>query len=634
MPQITLPDGKKLSFSNATTGLEIANSIGAGLAKASLAVTCNGDLRDLNDPITEDSAVSIITNSSDEGAEIIRHSTAHIMAEAVKELYPNTQVTIGPSIHNGFYYDFAKDSPFSSDDLENIEAKMQDIIARDEPFVKEVWTKQHAVEYFKSIGEEYKLELIEAIPDGQDISIYKQGEFLDLCRGVHVPSTGKIGAFKLTKVAGAYWRGDSNNAMLQRIYGLAFATKKELNKYIVQLEEAEKRDHRKLGKELDLFHFEESAQGQPFWHDKGYTIYRILENFVRKKRDEHGYKEVRTPLMMNKEHWERSGHWDKFRENMFISEVEDKTLALKPMSCPGHVVIFNQHLRSYRELPLRMAEFGQVFRNEPSGALHGLMRVRAFTQDDSHIFCTEDQITSETIEFCKLLEEIYTAFGFDKIKIKLADRPDSKVGDDATWDKAEACLKDAIDATGLPYSINKGEGAFYGPKLEFVLTDAIGRDWQCGTLQVDFVLPERLDASYIGKDGEKHRPVFLHCALLGSLERFLGILIEHYGGKFPLWLAPVQVVVAGVTNDVDDYAKEVYNKLLESGLRAELDISSDKIGYKIREYSTKKVPVIFAVGKNEQDERTVSIRRLGSKNQTFLPVEEAISNLTNETNEI
>lgn len=628
--QITLPDSTKLDFDNNPTGLEVASRIGAGLAKASLAVKVNGKMQDLNQPITEDANIEIITSKSDEGLDIIRHSTAHIMAEAVKEIYPEVQVTIGPSIENGFYYDFAKDDHFSTDDLEKIEAKMREIIAKDEPFVREVWTKQQAIDFFKSQGEEYKLELIEAIPDGEALSVYKQGNFIDLCRGPHVPSTGKLGAFKLTKVAGAYWRGDSDNEMLQRIYGVAFDTDKELKKYLIRLEEAEKRDHRKLGKELDWFAFNEDAQGQCFWFPKGYTLFRIVEQLIRQKKEDNGYVEIKTPLLMNREHWEKSGHWDKFRENMFVSEVENKTLALKPMNCPGHVVVFNQHLRSYKDLPYRISEFGQVFRNEASGALHGLFRVRSFIIDDAHIFCTPEQITEETIKFCKLLEETYKTFGFSEVKIKFADRPDNKAGDDATWDRAESSLKEAIDATGLEYTLNKGEGAFYGPKLEFVLTDAIGRDWQCGTLQVDFVLPERLDANYIGADGARHRPVFLHCALLGSLERFIGILVEHFAGKLPLWLTPVQVVVAGVTNEVDEYAEYVKNKLVENGIRAELDISSDKIGYKIREHSTKKVPVIFAVGKNEAENETVSIRRLGSKDQSSASLDDAISTLIKE----
>ncbi len=627
---ITLPDGNVKHFAHGTTGLDVATSIGAGLAKAALAIEINGDLRDLSRVIESDAKIRIITGKDEEGLEVIRHDAAHILAEAVKELYPETQVTIGPAIDDGFYYDFARDKPFTPDDLVAIEARMHEIVKRNETINREEWDRDEAVKFFKSIGEHYKAEIIASIPSSEKISLYRQGEFIDLCRGPHAPSTGKVQAFKLMKVAGAYWRGDSKNAMLQRVYGTAWADEKQLKAYLTRLEEAEKRDHRRIGREMNLFHVQEEAVGQVFWHPKGWTLYRTLENFIRTKLQKNGYQEVKTPIMVDRALWEASGHWEKFRENMFISEAEEKTLAIKPMNCPCHVQIFKQGLKSYRDLPLRMAEFGCCHRNESSGSLHGIMRVRGFTQDDAHIFCMEDQITSETVAFCNLLLEVYKALGFNEVRVKFSDRPEKRAGTDETWDRAEGALKDAVTAAGLEYTLNPGEGAFYGPKLEFVLRDAIGRDWQCGTLQVDFVLPERLDASYIGSDGAKHRPVMLHRAILGTFERFIGILIEEHAGKFPLWLAPLQIMVATVTNEADDYALEVQKVLQEAGLRAECDTGSDKISYKIREHSLAKVPVILAVGKNEMNERTVSMRRIGSQAQEVLALNEVVDKLRNE----
>ncbi len=631
--QITLPDGSVREMAKGTTGAQIAAAIGAGLAKAALAVKVNGEEWDLSRPIDANASIAIITGKSEEALEILRHDFAHLMAEAVKELYPETQVTIGPAIENGFYYDFSRATPFSTDDLGKIEARMAEIIARDEQINREVWKRDDAVKFFQSIGEKYKAEIIASIPANEDISLYRQGNFIDLCRGPHLPSTGKLNAkaFKLTKVAGAYWRGDSRNEMLQRIYGTAWVDEKQLNAYLTQLEEAEKRDHRRIGREMDLFHVQEEAVGQVFWHDKGWTLYRALENYIRAKLKKNNYQEVKTPILVDRTLWEKSGHWEKFRENMFTSESdEERVLAIKPMNCPCHVQIFNVGLKSYRDLPLRMAEFGACHRNEPSGALHGIMRVRGFTQDDAHIFCTEDQITSETVNFCNLLQQVYKELGFTEVRVKFSDRPAKRAGTDATWDKAEGALKDAVKAAGLEYTLNPGEGAFYGPKLEFVLKDTIGRDWQCGTLQVDFVLPERLDAAYIGQDGAKHRPVMLHRAILGSFERFIGILIEHHAGKFPLWLAPVQVVIATITNDVDSYAHEVKAALEAAGLRAQVDTGSDKISYKIREHSLGKIPVIFAVGKREMEEKTVSVRRLGSEKQEVLALESIIATLRAE----
>jgi len=615
---ITLPDGTVRTYSVGVTGMDIAASIGAGLAKAAIAVQVNGMSMDLSRPITEDAAVSIITLKHEEGLDILRHDTAHLLAHAVQELFPGTQVTIGPNIENGFYYDFARDVPFTPDDLVSIEVKMQELVKQHIPIERIVMQRDEAVAFFKNKGEQYKAEIIASIPQDQDITLYRQGNFTDLCRGPHGPSTGFPKAFKLMKVAGAYWRGDAKNAMLQRIYGTAWANEKDLAQYLHRLEEAELRDHRKLGKAMQLFHIQEEAVGQVFWHPKGWTLYRTLEQFIRIKLQKAGYVEVRTPVLVDRMLWEQSGHWEKFGQHMFTSESEERILAIKPMNCPCHVQIFNQGITSYRDLPLRMAEFGSCHRNEPSGALHGLMRVRGFTQDDAHIFCTEDQITSETIAFCQLLQETYRALGFEKINVKFSDRPPVRAGEDAIWDKAETSLRSAVEAAGLTCTLNPGEGAFYGPKIEFVLTDALGRDWQCGTLQVDFVLPDRLEASYVGADGARHRPVMLHRAILGSFERFIGILIEQYAGKFPLWLAPVQAVVVTITNEADSYASQIYRDLAALGIRAELDCSREQISYKVRSYSHAKVPVIVVVGKKEMEKGEVCIRRLGTNTQETL----------------
>jgi threonyl-tRNA synthetase len=630
MPDITLPDGSTRSFDGPVSGLEVAADIGPGLAKAALVVTVDGELWDLSRPIEKDSAVSIVTAKDDSGLEVLRHDTAHLMAEAVKELYPDTQVTIGPAIEDGFYYDFARAQPFTPEDLGVIEARMQEIIKRDEKIEREVWQRDEAIKFFKQAGEKYKAEIIASIPEDQDVTLYRQGDFIDLCRGPHLPATGRIGAFKLTKIAGAYWRGDSNNEMLQRIYGTAWATEKQLKAYLFRIEEAEKRDHRRLGREMDLFHLQQEAIGMVFWHANGWQLYRTLQNYMRTRLDDAGYVEVKTPELVDRTLWEASGHWEKFREHMFTTQAEDRILALKPMNCPGHVQIFRQGIKSYRDLPLRMAEFGACHRNEPSGALHGLMRVRGFVQDDAHIFCSEDQITPETKNFCDLLMSIYKDFGFEEVRVNFADRPPVRAGADEVWDRAEGALMEAVKSAGLEVHLNPGEGAFYGPKLEFVLRDAIGRDWQCGTLQVDFVLPERLDASYVGEDGERHRPVMLHRAILGSIERFLGILIEHHAGRFPLWLAPRQVVVATITEDSDGYANEVVTRLRAAGLRAETDLRNEKIGYKVREHSVAKLPVILAVGGREADGQTVAMRRLGSKKQEVLALDEALDRLQKE----
>jgi threonyl-tRNA synthetase len=630
---IALPDGSVRSYENPISGEELALDIGPGLAKAALALRIDGEMKDLKTTLDTDTNVEIVTvrEEGDAVLELLRHDAAHVLAEAVKELYPETQVTIGPAIENGFYYDFARNEPFTPDDLEKIEKRMHEIVDRDEQIVREEWERDKAVAFFKDIGEEYKAEIIAAIPADQPIGIYRQGEFQDLCRGPHLPSTKKLGhGFKLMKLAGAYWRGDSNNEMLQRVYGTAWRNEKELKAYLHRLEEAERRDHRKLGKEMDLFHLQEEAVGMVFWHEKGWTLYRTLESYLRHKLEIADYKEVKTPQLVDRKLWEASGHWEKFGEHMYTTESEERTFALKPMNCPCHVQIFNQGITSYRDLPLRMAEFGSCHRYEPSGALHGIMRVRGFTQDDAHIFCTEDQITSETEVFCALLLDIYKDFGFTDVKVKFSDRPEVRAGDDAIWDKAEGSLKDAIEATNIAYSMNPGEGAFYGPKLEFVLTDAIGRDWQCGTLQVDFVLPERLNASYIGEDGAKHRPVMLHRAIFGSMERFIGILIEEYAGRFPLWLAPDQVVVATITDEADDYAREVLAALKAKGLRASLDLRNEKINYKVREHSLAKVPALLVAGKREAEETTISVRRLGEKHQKVLPLDEAIDQLVEE----
>jgi threonyl-tRNA synthetase len=630
---ITLPDGSVKQFDGPMTGAELAADIGPGLAKAAIAIKIDGEILDLAHKIESDSAVEIVTRKSDDALELIRHDAAHVMAEAVQELYPGTQVTIGPSIENGFYYDFARDEPFTPDDLEKIEARMLTIIKRDDAFIREEWDRDDAVRHFSDAGEKFKAQLIRDLPASETISVYRQGEWLDLCRGPHLPSTAHVGnGFKLLKLAGAYWRGDSNNEMLQRIYGTAWRDEKELKAHLTMLEEAGKRDHRRLGREMELFHFQEEAVGSVFWHPKGWTLYRTLETYIRARLEEASYVEVKTPQLIDRGLWEASGHWEKFREHMFTAETEDdRIFALKPMNCPGHVQIFRQGITSYRDLPLRMAEFGSCHRYEPSGALHGLMRVRQFTQDDAHIFCTEDQITAETEAFCDLLLSVYKDCGFDEVKVKFADRPETRAGADDVWDRAEAALTEAVEASGLDYTLNPGEGAFYGPKLEFVLRDAIGRDWQCGTLQVDFVLPERLDAAYIGEDGAKHRPVMLHRAILGSFERFIGILIENYAGRMPMWLAPVQAVVATITSDADAYAVEVRNALDAAGIRAEIDIRNEKINYKVREHSLAKVPAMLVVGQREIDDRKVALRRLGGKDQEFLALDEAVARLAEES---
>ena len=630
---ITLPDGSVKQFDGPVTGAELAAAIGPGLAKAALAIKIDSEVLDLSRSIDADSTVEIVTRKSEDALDLIRHDTAHVMAEAVQALYPGTQVTIGPSIENGFYYDFAREEPFTPDDLEKIEAKMMEIIKRDDVFSREEWDRDDAVRHFTDIGEKYKAQLIHDLPATETISMYRQGDWMDLCRGPHLPSTGHVGkGFKLLKLAGAYWRGDSNNEMLQRIYGTSWRDEKELKAHLMMLEEAEKRDHRRLGREMGLFHFQEEAVGSVFWHPNGWTLYRTLETYIRARLDKANYVEVKTPQLIDRGLWEASGHWEKFRDHMFTAETEDdRVFALKPMNCPGHVQIFRQGMTSYRELPLRMAEFGSCHRYEPSGALHGLMRVRAFTQDDAHIFCTEDQITSETEAFCELLLSVYKDCGFEEVVIKFADRPETRAGEDAVWDRAEAALTEAVEASGLDYTLNPGEGAFYGPKLEFVLRDAIGRDWQCGTLQVDFVLPERLDASYIGEDGEKHRPVMLHRAILGSFERFIGILIENYAGRMPMWMAPVQAVVATITSDADAYAIEVRNALDAAGIRAEVDIRNEKINYKVREHSLAKVPTMLVVGQREVDDRKVALRRLGGKDQEFLALDEAVARLAEES---
>ena len=633
MPQITLPDGSVRSYDAPVTAATIASDIGPGLAKAALIAVVDGDEWDLSRPIESDATVALVTAKDDAALALLRHDCAHVMAEAVLELFPETQVTIGPSIENGFYYDFHRETAFAEDDLASIEQRMHEIVDRDETIVRSVWSRDEAVAFYKKNNEPFKVELVEAIPADQTVTFYQQGDFIDLCRGPHAPSTGKIGhAFKLMKVAGAYWRGDSNRPMLQRIYGTAWTSEKDLNAYLTMLEEAEKRDHRKLGKQLGLFHLQEEAAGSVFWHAKGWVLYREIEAYVRRRLDAAGYSEVKTPQLVDRSLWEASGHWEKFGENMFIAQSEDeRTLALKPMNCPCHVQIFRQGIKSYRDLPLRMAEFGSCHRNEPSGALHGIMRVRAFTQDDAHIFCTEDQITDESVKFCALLQSIYADFGFHDVRVKFSDRPGVRAGDDATWDRAEAALTDATNAAKLDTVLNPGEGAFYGPKLEFVLRDAIGRDWQCGTLQVDFVLPDRLDAEFVGEDGNRHRPVMLHRAILGSMERWIGILIEQYAGRMPAWLAPVQIVVASITDSANDYARQIAAAAAAAGLRVETDLRNEKISYKVREHSVMKVPFILAVGGREAGDGTVALRRLGSNDQQVLDAHEAIAMLRDES---
>jgi threonyl-tRNA synthetase len=629
---VTLPDGRRLEFADPVTGGEIAAAIGPGLAKAAIAIRVDGKPRDLAAVIDRDAAVAVITRDTPEGLEILRHDAAHVMAEAVKELYPGTQVTFGPATETGFYYDFARDEAFTPDDLTKIEARMREIVSRDEKISREVWSRRKAIGYFRKIGERYKAEHIRDIPKAEEVSVYRQGGFVDLCRGPHLPSTGYLGqAFKLMNVAGAYWRGDSRNPQLQRIYGTAWANQKELDQYLFRLEEAERRDHRRLGRELELFHLQEQAVGSVFWHPKGWTLFRTIENYLRKRLDAAGYQEVKAPLLLDRSLWEASGHWENFRENMFIAESRDeKVLALKPMNCPGHVLIFRNRLRSYRELPLRLAEFGSCHRNEPSGALHGIMRVRGFTQDDAHIFCTEDQVTSESIVICQLLLSVYRDFGFDDVEIKFADRPPQRVGSDTVWDRAEHDLKAAVELAGLPYTYNPGEGAFYGPKLEFHLRDALGRQWQCGTLQLDFNMPGRLGAAYVGEDGGRHTPVMLHRAILGSMERFIAILIEHYAGRFPLWLAPVQLVIATITSEAADYAGEVAQACAAAGLRCASDTGNEKIGYKVREHTLAKVPVLLVVGRREAANRSVALRRLGGNEQEVLALGEAVARLKEE----
>ncbi len=631
MPKITLPDGSNKEFDEPVNFDQIALSIGKGLAKATVAGFLNGDLVDASEIVEKDSDVVIVTNSDEEGIEIIRHSCAHLFGHAIKQLYPKVKMAIGPTIDNGFYYDIDLEESLSEKDLAEIEQRMKELAQTDYPVVREVVTREKAIKTFKERDEPYKIEIINDIPDGEVIALYHHDEYIDMCRGPHVTSVRHLRAFKLTKIAGAYWRGKSDNKMLQRIYGTAWTSEKELKNYLILLEEAEKRDHRKLGKEMDLFHFQEEAPGMVFWHSNGWSIYKELEDYIRRKISKVGYEEIKTPQILDKELWVESGHWDKYSENMYTTIIDDRELMIKPMNCPAHIQIYNQGIKSYKDLPLRMAEFGSCHRNEPSGALHGLLRVRNFVQDDAHIFCTEDQIESETINFCKLLQEIYKELGFDKVSIMYADRPEKRVGSDEIWDKAESALLNAAKATGLPFEENKGDGAFYGPKLDFYLHDAIGRTWQCGTLQVDFNMPGRLSASYIGEDNDKHTPVMLHRAILGSLERFTGILIEHYEGRFPIWLSPMQVVIATITSKADDYAKKVESIFRETGIRTILDDRNEKINYKVREHSVNKVPFIFVVGTNEMEDNTVAIRRLGSNNQEILDLEDSISLILKES---
>ena len=627
MPNITLPDGKKLSFDEKVTGKQIVEKISKSLAKEALIMSVDGNLKDLSFEIEKDSKVKILTSKDDDGLDTIRHDTAHILAMAVQELFPGTQVTIGPTIENGFYYDFARKEPFTESDLKKIETKMSEIVDRNETTYREVWERDKAITHFKKMGENYKAEIIQDIPKGEEISIYFHGKWHDLCRGPHLPSTGRIGKhFKLTKVAGAYWRGDSKNEMLQRIYGTSWASKKDLEDYLKRLEEAEKRDHRKLGKEMNLFHFREESPGAVFWHEKGWNLFQKLVNYMRKKQQDAGYKEINTPEILDRSLWEKSGHWEKFGAHMYTSQTPDeKIFAVKPMNCPGCVQVFNQGLKSYRDLPLKMSEFGKVHRYEPSGALHGLLRVRAFTQDDAHIFCTEDQITEQSLSITNLILEIYKDLGFENVILKYSDRPDLRVGSDAVWDKSEKALLKAVKETKLDYSINKGEGAFYGPKIEFVLRDAIGRDWQCGTLQVDLNLPERLGASYVEKDGSKKVPVMLHRALFGSLERFIGILIENYSGKLPFWISPLQTVVIPVSDEFDEYSKKVNKKLIDAGFSSEVDLKNHNLNYKIRDHSLSKVPILLICGKKEVDSNSVTIRRLDSNKQENIELKKFIT---------
>ena len=633
MLNITLLDGKKLKFTGKVNGYDIAKTISPSLAKKALVIKVNDSFKDLSAIIEKDSTVQIITLEDDYGLEVIRHDTAHVLAMAVQELFKDTQVTIGPVIENGFYYDFSRKKPFTDEDLVKIEEKMREIIDRDEPTTREVWDREKAIEHFKKKGELYKAEIIKSIPTKEEISIYFHGKWHDLCRGPHLTSTGKIGkAFKLTKLAGAYWRGDSNNEMLQRIYGTCWRNKKELDDYLHRIEEAEKRDHRKLGKVMNLFHFQEESPGAVFWHEGGWQLFQSLIDFMRERQTEAGYREVNTPDILDKTLWEKSGHWEKFQEHMYTTKTPDeRVFAIKPMNCPGCVQIFNQGLKSYRDLPLKLSEFGKVHRYESSGSLHGLMRVRSFTQDDAHIFCTENQITEESLKVTKLILDIYKAFGFEDVILKYSDRPAKRVGDDKLWDKAEAALLEAVKASKLDYSINKGEGAFYGPKIEFVLRDTIGRDWQCGTLQVDFNLPERLGATYIDKDGVKKNPVMLHRALFGSLERFIGILIEHYAGKLPLWLSPKQVAILPISQEFDDYAKKISVELDKNKIRNIIDLKNEKINYKIREHSLSKIPILMICGSKEQESQSITLRRLGQEKQDTLPLKEALNLLVKES---
>ena len=632
MVSISLPDGKIKKYKSPVTGNQIAKDIAPSLLKKALVVEVNGEYKDLNVEISADSKVKIITIDDDYALELLRHDSAHCMAMAVQQLYPGTQVTIGPVIENGFYYDFARDEPFSDSDLTKIEKKMHEIISQDPKTTREVWNRNKAIKHFKNIGEHYKAEIIESIPKNEEVSVYYHGSWHDLCRGPHLPSLGKIGkAFKLMKVAGAYWRGDSKNKMLQRIYGTCWKTKKDLDDYLHRIEEAEKRDHRKLGKVLDLFHFQEESPGAVFWHQKGWSLFQSLVKFMRDKQNDAGYLEVNTPEMLDKALWEKSGHWEKFQEYMYTTDADDKTFAIKPMNCPGHVQVYNQGLKSYKDLPLKISEFGKVHRYEPSGALHGLMRVRAFTQDDAHIFCTHEQITEESLKVTNLILDIYKSFGFENVKLKFSDRPDKRVGSDEVWDQSEKALLDSIKVSGLKYEVNKGEGAFYGPKIEFILVDAIGREWQCGTLQVDFNLPGRLDATYVASDGSKQVPVMLHRAMFGSLERFIGILIEHHAGKFPFWLSPDQVAVLPISNEQNDYAIKVKMLLEKKGLRSIIDDRNEKINYKIREHSVSKIPVLMICGAKEVQNKTITIRRLGEEEQQTMSLDEAMKELSKES---
>ena len=634
MVALTFPDGARRDYPNGITGLDVAKGISPSLAKRTVAMALDGRVADLSDPIEHDAKIEFLTREDPRALELIRHDAAHVLAEAVQSLWPGTQVTIGPVIENGFYYDFFRNQPFTPEDLPAIEQKMREIIARDKPFTKEVWSRDQAKRAFHDMGEQFKVELVDAIPADQNIKIYRQGDWFDLCRGPHMTSTGKVGdAFKLTKVAGAYWRGDSNREMLSRIYGTAFAKQDELDAYLKQIEEAEKRDHRRLGREMDLFHFQEEAPGAVFWHARGWTLFQGLEQYIRRRQADAGYIEVNSPQLMDSQLWVTTGHMQAYRDMMFLTqkrEDDDRVFAIKPMNCPGHIQIFKNGLKSYRDLPLKIAEFGKVHRFEPSGALHGLMRVRAFTQDDAHVFITESQIAEESLKINNLILSIYEDFGFPDVHIKFSDRPDKRIGDDAMWDKAEAALMQALKASGRPWTLNKGEGAFYGPKLEYVLRDAIGRDWQCGTVQVDLNMPGRLGAFYIDEHSNKVTPVMLHRAMFGSLERFTGILIEHYAGHFPLWLAPVQAVVATITSDADAYAREVAAAAQHQGLRVETDLRNEKINYKVREHSLAKVPVLLVVGKKEAAERAVSIRRLGSDKQSVMPLDAGLAALVDE----